>query len=131
MEVFHLVHDVQKLIHSGHLHHTLLYVFKYIPLKIKSQIIVIQFITMNWKPIWFIISFNVFTLLYIFKSLIPHLKYSSKIPETTVIFTYLIHVLITSSQVTIYFEEIHFKILHAAVVYSRLSHLIVLARLNF
>ena len=67
MEVFHLVHDVQKLIHSGHLHHVLLYCLTYIPLKIKSHIVVIQFITISFKPI-FIILFNVFTLLYIFKT---------------------------------------------------------------
>ena len=39
MEVFHLVHDVQKLIHSGHLHHTLSYCSTYIPLEIKSHTI--------------------------------------------------------------------------------------------
>ena len=56
MEVFHLVHDVQKLIHSGHLHHVLLYCLTYIPLKIKSHIVVIQFITISFKPIYNIIQ---------------------------------------------------------------------------
>ena len=129
MEVFHLVHDVQKLIHSGHLYHACSYCSTYISLEIQSQIIVIPFITINLKPKYH----SMFSpcCIYIFKNLKPHLIYFLNIPETTVIFTYLIHVLITSSQVTIYFEEIHFKILHAAVVYSRLSHLIVLARLKF
>ena len=56
MEVFHLVHDVQKLIHSGHLHHVLLYCLTYIPLKIKSHIVVIQFITISFKPIYNIVQ---------------------------------------------------------------------------
>ena len=79
MEVFHLVHDVQKLIHSGHLHHTLSYCSTYIPLEIKSHTIYNRDTIYN-NELEADISFNVFTLLYIFKNLVPHLIYSSKIP---------------------------------------------------
>ena len=71
MEIFHLVHDVQKLIHSGHLHHTLSYCSTYIPLEIKSHTIYNRDTIYNneLEADKFITSFNVFTLLYMLKNL--------------------------------------------------------------